>query len=335
MPVMLKSTPGASIHPKFKDFLLTDIQYKTVHGIPIPATILLPTHIAHKPGRYPVAIRWHGGGFGTGHRLYGDWYASFILELYKKHNAIGITVDYRLAPEANGMEILQDLKDFYTWLFAPASNLAAALPEGVEPDLTSVLVSGESAGGWLAIQSALTQPAGRFAAVIAQYAMIDLRDGHYTQHYHKQIFGCPQYDAAEFHAYVASLKGDEVVSSRSLPSDEAAQQRTITMFQQGLYARFFGRERELYPLEMLDGVAYETPIWVLHGERDSAVPIEGSKKLVEKLKGGKASVHTSFVEGEEHGFDLLGANGQQAGLETTTWVKEGVEFIERFWPKRQ
>jgi acetyl esterase/lipase len=38
-----------------------------------------------------------------------------------------------------------------------------------------VLVQGESAGGYMAMQSALTQPAGTIKAVLVIYPMLDMR----------------------------------------------------------------------------------------------------------------------------------------------------------------
>lgn len=86
-------------------------------------------------------------------------------------DAIIITPDYRLMPEANGMEILEDVRDFYNWLGNP-NNLASYFPEGISADLDHLLVTGESAGGWLALQSALLPSSReRISAVISHYPM--------------------------------------------------------------------------------------------------------------------------------------------------------------------
>ena len=154
-------------------------------------------------------------------------------------------------PEANGQDILSDVRDLFKWLLTP-SNLAAHLPEGIEPDLDHILVTGESAGGWMALQSAFVEPE-KIVAVISHYPMIAMRDPHYSQHYIKEVFEppAPQVDFAVLDDYVAKLKGDEVVPSRDLPDGVPF---VVSLVQRGLYPKYFGEATELYPLEVLDKV---------------------------------------------------------------------------------
>jgi hypothetical protein len=60
-----------AVSDKFSAFNLIDANYKEVHGVAIPASILIPKDA--QPGAHPVLVRWHGGCFITGHRLYPDW----------------------------------------------------------------------------------------------------------------------------------------------------------------------------------------------------------------------------------------------------------------------
>ena len=232
-------------------------------------------------------------------------------------------------PEASGVDILQDVRDFYNWLATP-HNLSSYLPEGVSADLDNILVTGESAGGWLALQSSLL-PASRekIAAVISQYPMIDLRDRYWTDDYEKQIFtpGAPQLPKSILADYVSNLKGGEVVAS-AVPPDRVP--LVISSLQQGRFSEFFGQDRSLYPIEVLDGVTDLPPTWLLHGTGDTVVPVEGSykyeKALKEKLPSAK--LHVSYQPGD-HGFD----NDPSVSLQSE-WVKEGVKFIEKSWPKK-
>jgi acetyl esterase/lipase len=108
---------------KFDPFSITDVTYKTVNHVPIEASILIPKLITgERPGKYPLVVRWHGGFWMTGHRLFADWFPSFVLEWALKHNAIVVTPDYRLLPEANGTDILNDMKDFFAWLRNPTAR---------------------------------------------------------------------------------------------------------------------------------------------------------------------------------------------------------------------
>lgn len=165
-------------------------------------------------------------------------------------------------------------------------------------------------------------------AVIAHYPMVDLRDGHYTGDYEKAIFDppLPQLDRSVLRDYVADLKGDEVVTSGIPPARE---ELFISMLQQGSFGKFFGDDSTLYPIEVLNKIERVPPTWILHGKSDSAIPIEGTYRYVEKLetKHPGAKLHLSYRDGD-HGFD----NSPPAMLEED-WVREGVEFVHQYWPK--
>lgn len=253
----------------------------------------------------------------------GDW----ILHLALRENAILVMPDHRLMPEAKGLDILADVHDFVAWLLDP-SNLQPHLPDGVTPDPDNILVTGESAGGWLALQTALHVPT-RVKAVIAHYPMIDLRDKHYTADYEKQIFvpPIPQLDRSILRDFLANLKGDEVVTSAIPP---ARSEIFASMLQQGSLGKFFGDDTSLYPIEVLDKVDQVPPTWILHGVQDSVIPIAGTSAYAETLKKEhpEAKLHLSYREGD-HGFD----NEPPAKLEDE-WVQEGCEFIARYWAER-
>lgn len=251
-----------------------------------------------------------------------DW----TLDLALRNDAILIMPDYRLMPEAKGLDILDDVNSFFTWLLEPG-NLQACLPDDVTPDLDDILATGESAGGWLALQSGFDKP-DNVKAVIAHYPMVDLRDRYYTEDYEKQVYDPPasQLDRGILREFVEILKGDEVVSSAIPP---ARSELFLSMLQQGSFGTFFGDDSSLYPIEVLDKVDRVPPTWVLHGKGDSAVPIDGTYEYVEQLKAKhpNAKLHLSYEEGD-HGFD----NEPPAKLDDD-WVKEGVQFIADYWPK--
>lgn len=255
----------------------------------------------------------------------GDW----VLKFAETRNAILITPDYRLMPEASGLDILDDVRDFYNWLAKPDS-LKTYLPEGVSADVDNILATGESAGGWLALQSAML-PASRqqVKAVIAHYPMIDMRDPYYTEDYEKQIFTpvAPQLPKDILADHISNLKGSEVVTS-AMPPDRVP--LVISSLQQGRFGEILGDDSSLYPIEVLDSIDSMPPTWILHGKEDTVILAEGSyqyeKALREKLP--EAKLHVSYQSGD-HGFD----NGPDTSLETE-WVKEGVEFIEQCWPRK-
>lgn len=327
-------TPNPALASKFDGFDIIDVTYKHVNGTAIPASILIPRNI--KEGKHPLTIRWHGGFLVTGHKLYADWYAQWLLDLYARHDAIAITVDYRLMPESNGLEILEDVKDFYSWLFA-SNDLVAHLPEGVSVDLNHLLVTGESAGGWLALQSAFMIPE-RISAVVMQYPMIDLRDKHYTQKYQKNLFNsqAPQIPESVLNDFLANMEAGKVVTGATPPERLPL---VLSIVQQGRM-EVFGDHSSLYPLEVLDGgnVKQLPPMWLLHGIQDSAVPVDGSYNFVEKLKQkdlyDESKLHLTYEDGE-HGLDNhMEGTGEPASLTETSWIKDGVAFVDKFWPAK-
>lgn len=319
--------PNPALSTKFSSFHVVDIVYKTVNDTTIPASILVPKTIT--AGTHPLWIRWHGGFLVTGHRLYADWFPQWALDLALKHQAVIVSPDHRLMPEATGLDILEDVKDFFTWLFAP-ENLAKYLPDNVNVDLNHVLMNGESAGGWLAWHSAVLYPE-RTAAVVAHYPMLDLHSRHFTERYEKQLFTppAPQLPAHLLDNHLKALKGDEVVTSAIPPKRVPL---CIVTLQQGRKADLLGAEKSLYPLDVLDSLSSLPPTWILHGKADSVVPVEGTRKYAAKLRERlpQAQLRLSLEEGE-HGFDNHGPDGEPASLEMA-WVKEGVEFIEQYWP---
>ncbi|TKA77245.1 hypothetical protein B0A55_06143 [Friedmanniomyces simplex] len=323
--------------PKFAPFSVTDFTYKTVGDTPIEASILIPKAMLENHGKkVPLAVRFHGGFLVTGHRLFADWYPQFILDFCQQHGAIVITADYRLMPEAKGTEILDDIKDFYAWLLTPG-NLHSHLPAGVEVDPNNLLVTGESAGGYLAFMSTLIAPSA-IKAVVMHYPMLDLRAAHYTEAYVKHIFNppVPQIPGHVLADYLAGLKGGEIVTS-AIPL--ARVPLAMSMVQQGRFEELFGGERSLYPLDLLEDGAMDSvrlpAMWIMHGKQDSAVPVEGTHRFVEKLRESVpgVEVHVSLEEGE-HGFDNHAPGSGEAATLETGWVAEGLGFVERYWHAR-
>jgi acetyl esterase/lipase len=92
------------------------------------------------------------------------------------------------------------------------------------------------------------------------------------------------------------------------PTTRAISNLPIAMVQHAIYTSFFGDHRSLFPIEYLEDnplLAQELPfIWLHHGNHDSQVPIEGSRKFIAKLRelNPKAKLRYTELEGAEHGF---------------------------------
>lgn len=83
-----------------------------------------------------------------GSSLFLPWLSDWVLELALKEQAIIVSPDYRLLPESQGSDILNDMDDFWKWLIAGGieSGLRSGGFGGITTDVTRTLVLGESAG---------------------------------------------------------------------------------------------------------------------------------------------------------------------------------------------
>lgn len=227
-----------------------NVTYKTVDGKALEASIVVPRTLS--PGSHPVMVRWHGGGLVNGHRLYAPWIARYLIQCIQRADAIMVLPDYRLLPGASGLDILEDMRDFFTWLFA--GKLAAHLGDEVSADLHDVLVSGESAGGWLALQSAFTQAPERIKAVVAHSPMVDIRDSHWTvPDSSKYLGGSSLTDLKDLDKFFGA---EEKVTTFRMPPYGGEIYHYLV--RQGLYGKVFGDDKSLYPLELLDEVSLRT-----------------------------------------------------------------------------
>ena len=107
----------------------------------IPARLFDP-RAQRQPG--PAVVFFHGGGFVIGDI---DTHASFCAEMARMLDLPVISVDYRLAPE-------------HKWPAAPddaeaAARWVAESPADLGRHVTSLILSGDSAGGTLTIVAAL------------------------------------------------------------------------------------------------------------------------------------------------------------------------------------
>lgn len=277
----------------------------------------------------------------TGDAIHADWFPQWQIDYLLRHNAIVVLPNYRLLPEAKGIEILDDVHDFWAWLARDFPvYLASETKESVKVDLTKVLVTGESAGGYLSIQSALGS--GRVSAedvgsvmlkaAIATYPVLDIKSRFFSEEYEKSILGAPTLPKEILATFMQGVEQDAKAGNRRVVSAAVPPDRlpiTLSIVQQGLYPKYLGDEKILYPLERIDEVnAADVPsILIMHGRDDTAVPVEGSQKWTDKAKQkfGDDKVDLVLQPGE-HGFD----NDPSVTLEMP-WLKTALARITQAW----
>lgn len=312
----------ALLSPRYSVFNITSTPYKTVRGHEIPVHVFLPKSLT--PGKHPVIVRFHGGFLITGAALFPDFAAQWALDYAVSHSAIWVTPDYRLLPEANGLDVLEDLKDFWIWVRKDLSGYLQSIGSPAQPDDEHILAYGESAGGYLALQTALTVP-DQVKAVIAAYPMVDVDSDWYSKKAGNSPFGAPEMPRELLEKHMADTPEGAVVVAAYPP---ARLPLAMVAVQQGMFTDMLGRADELFPLRVLEKVpkGRKGPfLFAFHGTDDSAVPYAGTQSFVAKWKErfGEASVKPTFRPGE-HGLDT------ELGLEEP-WLKEGLEAVTNAW----
>lgn len=131
-----KSTEPTSLVPGVSS---KDMEIAGLAG-PLPVRIYTPAGT----GPFPVVVYFHGGGWVLASK---EVYDGGARGLSKQANAVVVSVDYRLAPEAKFPAQHDDSLATYKW--------AAANAASINGDPKRLALAGESAGGNLAIATAI------------------------------------------------------------------------------------------------------------------------------------------------------------------------------------
>lgn len=137
--------------------IATDITIRGAAG-PLHAKLYKPA--APMAGRLPVIVYFHGGGWVIASSAVYD---SSPRALVRETGAMVISVDYRLAPEAKFPAQHDDAVAAYRWVIASAASLGG--------DPTRLILAGESAGGNMAVATAIAARDGGLTAPKAVLAV--------------------------------------------------------------------------------------------------------------------------------------------------------------------
>jgi len=215
--------------------------------------------------------------------------------------------------------MLEDLADFWTWFnsggvdkFLASQNVIAEL------DYDHVLASGESAGGYMAIQSGLTRPKGEIKAILAQYPMTTY------------IRGTPDKDTPPtsiIDEHLATVQPGAVLSS-ALPSVAVRFLLAAALTAYGRFNDYFGTDKHLWPITAIEDAKYLPPTYILHGEQDAMVLAADSKEFVKKAQGifPDAELRLDVRDGNfDHGFDVTLKEDEEE------WLQKSLKWVEERW----
>ena len=178
-----------------------EITVLVADGAEIPMTVLTP---AGATAGAPCVYWMHGGGM-----IMGDRFSQIDipLEWLDATGAVIVSVDYRLAPEHNGITPVEDCYRGLLWVADHADDL------GIDPD--RIVVAGASAGGGLAAGVALMARDLGTPAIAAQILIGPMLDHRNITSSSRQYSGEPgtwtrETNAFAWNAVLGDLPDDQI-----------------------------------------------------------------------------------------------------------------------------
>lgn len=258
-----------SIAQAFPDFdYVPNVVYKQVGDQSLQLDILTPKGLPLKAVAAPVLVYIHGGGWGGGDRyrmLRAD--VAGVFNRCGKAGIICVTIEYRLnSDKATAFDSAVDCKDALRFLVKNAARYR------IDPARMGTI--GGSAGGHLSLVTALGNP--------------------------KDYVGDP------------ALAGHDPVSLRCevayYPATDFTDRTLAERFLGARAEKMFGGppEKKADVIRLLSPVALiqkgSTPVYCFHGDKDTTLPVENSRRLYAKGKAVGADIQYTEVKDGRHGF---------------------------------
>ncbi|HEX4072390.1 MAG TPA: alpha/beta hydrolase [Planctomycetaceae bacterium] len=264
-------------------------------------------------GRCPVVLWIHGGALIRLDRT--DVNHEIKTGFLNAGYAI-VSIDYRLAPESKLPQIIEDLRDGYTWLRDHGSRL-------FDVETSRIAVVGDSAGGYLTLMSGFAvQP--RPAVLAAFWGYGDITADWYTK------------PSAFYRRRPLITKDEAWKSVGQTPlangATHALTRRRFYLYcrQQGLWTNYVSgfdpktQDSVLTPYCPARNVARDYPPTILvHGTEDTDVPYTQSVQMEKELT--RAGVEHRLISVPHAGHDLSGGKSRQVAEAYAT----ALAFVER------
>lgn len=298
---------GDDVTPAFSKKTYT---YKTIDTLKIKADVYRHEDSAKRP----VIVWVHGGALIMGSRA---GVPMQLRKLAEEQKFVLISIGYRLAPEAQLPEIIQDLKDGLKWVRSSGPELFGAEP-------SRMVVAGASAGGYLALMSGFvteTPP----TAIVSYWGFGDV-DGDWTTK------PAEAYRKGKLIGKDVAWSGVGGPAMTSTTKDNGRGRSTFFLYLKQT-GQWINAVSGLNPRTDRDKLTPFCPIrnlspkypptLFLHGTADKDVPVGQSVAMAAALKEHGVANESIIIEGGGHG--LWGGDKKlilQAFERSTEYIRE-------------
>ncbi|MDA8743106.1 alpha/beta hydrolase [Rubripirellula amarantea] len=246
--------------------------------------IYLPPGPAPKDG-FPVVVVVHGGGWISGDK----WTLEGYSRLLARNGIASITINYRLAPTYPFPAQVDDVRSALIWVRSHKDEYHL--------DLSRLGLFGYSAGGHLSLLVAsLADEPSQTQLSASEWAPSDARWGQLPE-------------------IACVCVGGPPCDFRSLPLDNTAM------------AYFLGGSKREKPVAYVAAspIAHvssnDPPTYIIHGDKDLIVPIEGAKKFHQSQIQADIESHLEVMPGQGHMITFINPKTSQ----------RVVEFFRKRW----
>jgi len=258
----------------------------------------------------PVVVYIHGGALIFGSRA--DLPKPTIAP-FKKVGYWVISIDYRLAPETQLPDIINDVRDALDWVRG-----AGAKQFGYDPD--KLIIIGGSAGGYLTLMTGTFERKPK--VLVPLYGYGDLLGDWYRKpspHYLKQPLISPE---EAQNAMWDTPRSEARMPDRWAIYLRARQLGTWTSLVSGLDINTQRRLVEKFcPIRNITDDF--PPTILLHGDQDSDVPYEQSLDMYNALRKRGVTTELLTYAGGEHAFDYNLDDHNVPGL-----IDKALQFVQ-------
>jgi acetyl esterase/lipase len=222
-----------------------------------------------RDGRAPVLLQVPGGAWAFGMRRPQ---AYPMLSHLAERGWVCVSIDYRVSPRHTWPDHIVDVKRALAWI---KENIA---DYGGDPHF--IAITGGSAGGHLASLAALTP-------------------------------NDPQYQPGFEDADTSVVAAVPIYGRYDWFSTEGPGRREfITFLEKFVVKKCFDEHKQIYidasPISRLRPDA--PPVFILHGQNDSVIPVPEAREFVDALRGvSKSTVAYAEIPHAQHAFDFFGS----------------------------